>query len=487
MPVKQPVNDISSVLQDLTSQIQSMRKSLDTQHIEICRLNRNIQAQTQEIRSLRKGIAERDKIIEELQNRLSRYEQPPKDSNNSSTPPARENMKSEVKRRTKSLRTKSDKPVGGQKGHEGSTREKVENIDEIVEHTSHYCTCCGHDLSAIAPSLEYTTQEIDIPFVQPLIREHRHYARVCTCGHLNRSTAPRKKGGNAVTFGKNIQALVVYYNVVQCVPYERLQSMLRAVFGIEMSQGTISNIIQQARKKAEPAIALIKGHIMGSPVVGFDESGCYCNKRLDWSWIAQTVYYTLVFRANGRSGRVLEDMFGDALENMTAVTDRHSAYFALNFISHQICLAHILREIQYLNELDDKQQWSVELLTLLREAIHLRNQNPDKVIDTSTWLIRLDNILKQNVEHLKDEFRRLKNGLIKCRDYVFKFLENPAIPPDNNASERGIRKIKIKQKISGTFRSDKGADAFMDIHSIADTAWKNKQSPFEAILAVLQD
>ena len=487
MPVKQPVNDISSVLQDLTSQIQSMRKSLDTQHIEICRLNRNIQAQTQEIRSLRKGIAERDKIIEELQNRLSRYEQPPKDSNNSSTPPARENMKSEVKRRTKSLRTKSDKPVGGQKGHEGSTREKVENIDEIVEHTSHYCTCCGHDLSAIAPSLEYTTQEIDIPFVQPLIREHRHYARVCTCGHLNRSTAPRKKGGNAVTFGKNIQALVVYYNVVQCVPYERLQSMLRAVFGIEMSQGTISNIIQQARKKAEPAIALIKEHIMGSPVVGFDESGCYCNKRLDWSWIAQTVYYTLVFRANGRSGRVLEDMFGDALENMTAVTDRHSAYFALNFISHQICLAHILREIQYLNELDDKQQWSLELQTLLREAIHLRNQNPDKVIDTSTWLIRLDNILKQNVEHLKDEFRRLKNGLIKCRDYVFKFLENPAIPPDNNASERGIRKIKIKQKISGTFRSDKGADAFMDIHSIADTAWKNKQSPFEAILAVLQD
>lgn len=487
MPVKQPVNDISSVLQDLTSQIQSMRKSLDTQHIEICRLNRNIQAQTQEIRSLRKGIAERDKIIEELQNRLSRYEQPPKDSNNSSTPPARENMKSEVKRRTKSLRKKSDKPVGGQKGHEGSTREKVENIDEIVEHTSHYCTCCGHDLSAIAPSLEYTTQEIDIPFVQPLIREHRHYARVCTCGHLNRSTAPRKKGGNAVTFGKNIQALVVYYNVVQCVPYERLQSMLRAVFGIEMSQGTISNIIQQAGKKAEPAIALIKEHIKNSPVVGFDESGCYCNKRLDWSWIAQTVYYTLVFRANGRSGRVLEDMFGDALENMTAVTDRHSAYFALNFISHQICLAHILREIQYLNELDDKQQWSVELQTLLREAIHLRNQNPDKVIDTSTWLIRLDNILKQNVEHLKDEFRRLKNGLIKCRDYVFKFLENPAIPPDNNASERGIRKLKIKQKISGTFRSDKGADAFMDIHSIADTAWKNKQSPFEAILAVLQD
>lgn len=121
--------------------------------------------------------------------------------------------------------------------------------------------------------------------------------------------------------------------------------MLRGVFGIEMSQGTISNIIQKkAMKKSAPAIALIKERISNSSVVGFDESGCYCNKRLDWSWIAQTVYHTLVFRASGRSGQVLEDMFGDALKNMTAVTDRHSAYFALNFISHQICLAHILLE-----------------------------------------------------------------------------------------------------------------------------------------------
>ena len=89
-----------------------------------------------------------------------------------------------------------------------------------------------------------------------------------------------------------------------------------------------------------------------------------------------------------------------------------------------------------------------------------------------------------SIVHLKKDFDRLRNGLIKCRDYVFNFLENPAIPSNNNASERGIRKLKIKQKISGTFRSDNGADAFMALHSITDTAWKNKQSSFEAILAL---
>lgn len=240
-----------------------------------------------------------------------------------------------------------------------------------------------------------------------------------------------------------------------------------------------------AKKKAEPAIAYIKERISKSSIVGFDESGCYCNKRLDWSWIAQTVYYTLVFRASGRSGKVLDDMFGDALKNMTAATDRHSAYFALNFLNHQICLAHILRQTEYLCELDSKQQWSVKLQSLLREAIHERNENPSKVIAPTPCLSRLDNILKQNVENLKVEFRRLKSGLIKCRDYVFYFLDNPAIPPDNNGSERGIRKLKIKQKISGTFRSKNGADAFMTLHSITDTAWKNNKSPFEEILAIL--
>ena len=118
--------------------------------------------------------------------------------------------------------------------------------------------------------------------------------------------------------------------------------MLKSIYGIWVSQGTISNIIQVAKKKVEPVIAMIKDFISKPSVVGFDESGCYYNKRLDWSWTAQTTYYTLAFHANNRGGQVLEDMFGNALSNMIAVTDRHSVYFPLNLVSHQICLAHTL-------------------------------------------------------------------------------------------------------------------------------------------------
>ena len=172
----------------------------------------------------------------------------------------------------------------------------------------------------------------------------------------------------------------------------------------------------------------IKECIMQSAVVGFDESVCYCNKRLDWAWIAQTVYY--------------------------------------------------------LNEVDDKQQWSRRIENILQQAIHERNEHPQDIIPKESWLKRLDDILKQSVTSLGKDFQRLKNGLIKCRDYMFNFLEDPLIPSDNNDSERGIRKLKIKLKNSGTFRSELGADVFLELHSIVETAKKHDLSPYKAIRAL---
>lgn len=471
MSVKQQVSDISETLAGLISELQSLRKTVDSQHAEICSLNRNIDKLLKENRELRK--------------RLEKYEKPPKDSGNSSTPPSKEPMKAEVSRRTKSLRQKSDKPVGGQKGHPGTTRKMVENPDETIVVQSSFCKECGRDLSDVAAELEYVAQEVDLPPIMPICREHRFYMKKCTCGCCNRDYAPRRKGGNAVTFGKNIRAIATYLSAVQCMPYERLQSLFSTMFNLSISQGTLANIVKEMLEKSKPAIELIERMIKESPVVGFDESGCYCKGKLNWSWIAQTSYLTLVFRGAGRGAKVLEDRFGDSLKNMVAVTDRHSAYFAIDFLNNQVCLAHLLRNLEYLNDIDKKQTWAKEVQDLLREAIHLRSEKPSETLPAKRWLERLDELLKRNLDSLRKEFNELKRGIIKCRDYLFNFLENPAIPSDNNASERGIRKLKVKQKISGCFRSDTGADAFLAIHSIADTAWKNNQSPLDAILALV--
>ena len=469
------VTDISEVLQTIKMKMQLMSETISSQHAEICQLNR-------EVNKLHTDMRERDKHIEDLKARLAKYEAPNKDSGNSSTPPSKENMKAEAIRRTKTLRKPTGKKPGGQEGHEGSTLKMTETPDETEDIAASFCTKCGSSLEDCERILDYVTQVISLPELKPIVKEIRHYITVCkNCGERIQSHAPRKRGSNAVVYDATVKSLVVYLSVVMFLPYGRIERLFKEVFGLDISQGSFVNWINEAKRSAAPAIEKIKECIMKSSVVGFDESGLYCNKRLDWTWIAQTVYFTLLFRGSGRSRKELESRFGDSLERMVAVTDRHSAYFALNFLNHQVCIAHLLRELQYLNELDTTQQWSRAVESLLKEAVHKRNENPQAIIDKQPWLQRLDTLLSENLEHMAEQFVRLKKGLIKCRDYIFNFLESPMIPPDNNASERGIRKVKIKMKNSGTFRSDQGGDAFLDLLSIVETTKKHDNSPYAAI------
>ena len=478
VPVNEKVTDISEVLLTMTEEMRLMRETIDSQHSEICRLSRLVEGNNVELRK-------RDKRIAELEKKLAKYETPDKNSANSSTPPSKENMKDENIRRTKSLRKPTGRKPGGQKGHEGSTLKMTQTPDETEEVSANYCTKCGASLEDCERILDCVTQVVSIPDLKPIVKEIRHYITVCKqCGERIQSHAPRKRGSNAVVYDASVKSLVVYLSVVMFLPYGRTGNFFKEVLGLEISQGSFVNWVNEAKKNAAPAIEKIKECIMKSAVVGFDESGLYCNKRLDWTWIAQTVYFTLLFHGSGRSHKELESRFGNSLERMVAVTDRHSAYFALNFLNHQICVAHLLRELQYLNELDKEQEWSKKMEALFQEAIHERNENPQVIIDKQPWLLRLDALLTENLEHMKEQFRQLRKGLIKCRDYIFNFLENPAIPPDNNASERGIRKVKIKMKNSGTFRSDAGADAFLDLLSIVETTKKHNNSPYAAIRAL---
>lgn len=482
--VKQKVTDISEAISSLAKQIESMQKTIDSQHATICQINRTSQCQLKEIRDLKRDGKKKDKLIAELQKRLSKYEEPPKNSGNSSTPPSKEGMKDEIIRRTNSLRKPTGKKPGGQPGHEGFTLKVNGNPDAVVDKAPEVCDKCGDSLEDCDTILDYVTQIISLPELKPLITQVNHYVKVCrTCGNRVKAYSERRRS-NAVVYDASVKSLVVYLSVVQFLPYNRIALFFKEVFGLEISQGSMVNWVNEAKKAAEPAIEKIKEYIMQSAVVGFDESGCYCNKKLDWAWIAQTVYFTLLFHGKSRKGQELEDRFGDSLERMIAVTDRHSAYFALHFLNHQVCLAHLLRECQYLNELDKEQTWSKAVESLLQEGIHERNQKPTESLDTAPWLERLDKLIDENLSKLNEKFTTFKNGLFKCRDYIFNFLKDPAIPPDNNASERGIRKLKIKLKNSGCFRSDLGANAFMDLHSIVETTKKHGNSPYNAILAL---
>ena len=470
--------DIEKYLEEFRAEVGRLNKTVNELTVENARLNRRIEALNVEIRALKYEN-------KDLRERLSKYEdpQPPKNSSNSSVPPSKEGLGDEIKRRTSSLREKSGKKPGGQPGHEGNTRLMSVQPDETEDIQPNYCRECGRELSGIEGKEEYREECVGVRII-PVIKRIRFLNKTCTCGCCNRVEYTKRK--NPVYLSSEIRALVVYLNIVMCMPYNRIISFLHDVMHIDISEGSIRNFIEDAGDKADAICDRIATELVKSPVAGADESGFYVNGKLNWAWILQNPKLTLTWIAKGRGAKEMDDRFGpNALENTVLTTDRHSAYFTLNVKGHQICIPHLLRNLNYLNELDKNQNWSSRLQDLLKKAVHWRNTNPETIADTSTWMESLDKLLNENLDKFKKPFRQIRNSLRKLKDHVFYFLKDPRVPSHNNASEGGIRILKVKQKRSGGFRSQTGAEDFMAIHSVADTAKKNDFSRWDAILELV--
>lgn len=195
-------------------------------------------------------------------------------------------MNDEVTRRTKTLRKKSSLKPGGQAGHKGHTLLKTDSPDSVENIIPNYCNECGNSLGYSELVLDYVTQVISLPEMRPIVKEIRHYAAICSkCGARIQSHVARKCGTNAVVYGASVKRLFVYLSVVLFLPYGRIADFLLEVCNLSISEDSMVNWINEAKANAKPAIDKIKELIMRSKVVGFDESGCYCNKRLDWAVI----------------------------------------------------------------------------------------------------------------------------------------------------------------------------------------------------------
>jgi Transposase and inactivated derivatives len=422
-----------------------------------------------------------------LRLRLSGLESPEKDSHNSSIPPSKENLKAQAIRRTRSLRQSTGRLSGGQKGHAGSTLLMKETPDTTSMHVPEYCTRCGESLSKLEGKEVETRQSIDLPLpICPIVTNHVSMEKKCSCGHCNRGSFPAHvKPG--VSYGVNLHAVVAYLSTVQHIPFKRLVGTLKDLYGIEISQGSVSNILNRMRKQSDSGYEAIKQVIEHSSVVGADETGAHVDGQLHWMWVFQNLLVTYIFHHSSRGKTAIDSQFPNGLPQSLLVTDRHRPYFNMETAGHQICLAHLLRELTYLGELDKEQEWSDSMLKLLRGSIHQRKTTTVGEIDIGSIKKRFDILIEQDLSSLDKKFESLRKSLGKYAEYLFQFLEHEDVPYDNNASERGCRPLKVKQKVSGGFRADDGADAFCQLYSIVDTARKNKQDPFQALIAVAQN
>jgi transposase len=405
-------------------------------------------------------------------------------SRNSGKPPSSDGLTKPP--RTTSLREGSGKKPGGQKGHPGETLRRSEVPDAVVEHYPEACAKCGAPLSAAMASEPIARQVFDLPQPQPLmVTEHRVHACCCAaCGSQTRAAFP--EGVNApVQYGKRIASFVLYLMHYQLLPEKRLCVLMADLFGVTLSSATIARMSQDCARRFEGFADAVRDRVASAPVKHMDETGFRVAARTQWLHIASTIFLTF-YRISSRRGSLLERVTG------IVVHDHWQPYYTLSGVLHALCNAHHLRELKALVDID-KEDWARRMQRLLRRAAHLAKLAGERSLSLKPQMIVLiercyDAILadglafhaaKPVLQRAGSRGRKpqrvghnLLLRLLTRKQDVLRFLADPNVPFSNNLAERDARMMKLRQKISGGFRSAQGAQDFATIRSLLSTARK---------------
>lgn len=418
-----------------------------------------------------------------LRERLAKYETP-KNSRNSSIPPSKDENRPQ---RNKSLRVKSGKPVGGQQGHEGSHLAMQEHPDKIEIHVPCYCNECGADLSSVPEEFAEKRQIIDLPVIVPVCIEHRSYQKQCHCGHITKSPFPFNVK-HPVQYGANTEAMISYLHARQYLSFSRIQEFLNNAFGLAISEGGVHCLLKRFTAKALPFYEEIKNRIFSSDVVGSDETGVKVNGRKHWFWSWQNKQLTFIVHSANRGIATIQHVFEKGLPNAILNHDRWASHFHCKSKGNQLCTSHLLRDFIYLKELYQS-KWATAMNDIILQALELKKQmtiedykSPNEIRDNLEST--LSELLKYPIVPNNKKAIALQKSLIKHRDCIFLFLYHPKVPPDNNGTERSIRNIKVKQKVSGQFKSEKGAEVYAINRSVIDTIIKSKQNVFDGLALI---
>ena len=404
-----------------------------------------------------------------------------RNSNTSSTPPSQDMGRSNKK----NSREPSTRKAGGQPGHEGTTLTMKENPDEIVEHRPNFCKHCSATLDADMAQMVSRKQEVVLPPIVPQFVEHQSYSCTCKrCGCVTISELPEHLHAN-VQYSPQVSAWVAYFSVRQYLPYERISELMNDFFHLPISEGTIDNMLKNLTEKAKTIYHQIQQRVEQSPVVGGDETGIKINGKKGWLFTFQTPVLTFLAVSFSRGYDTIANLFKNGFPISVYVTDCLSAQLKVAAKLHQICTAHLLRELN--NFMDAlKCQWSEKMKQLLKDAIELKAQlQPHDYISPNEKVIhiqkQLDELLKTTVDDKHKKVRAFIKRLNKNHDAILTFLYHPKVPPDNNGSERAIRNAKVKMKVSAQFRAFEGAHRFAVLRSVIDTAINNSQNVLEAL------
>ena len=429
--------------------------------------------------------------VRELEIRLG------KDSHNSHKPPSSDGPTYRRPAR-KSLRQRSGKKPGGQPGHAGCTRLRVEMPDEVHLHAPERCAHCGDNLQGIEPCASQRRQVFDLPPLRLHVREHQAQSKRCPgCGQSTRAAFPPGVD-EPVQYGAGVLGLGLYLQVYQLLPYARAAELIGDLFGQAPSQGTLARALEQAHEYLEPVERQILEGLRRSPSVHFDETGLRIAAARQWAHSAGTAALTL-YRAHAKRGREAIDAMG-VLPGYEGVSI-HDAY--TSYLSypgrHALCNAHLLRDLVAVEE-ETQACWAAAMRELLLEikeaAAQARNSGAARLepAQIQAFRVRYDALLHEGRaahpptpptgragRRKQSPACNLVLRLEKHADQVLAFMYDLTVPFDNNLAERDLRMLKTQQKISGGFRCRDGANVFCRIRSYISTVRKQRLPLLDAL------
>jgi len=372
------------------------------------------------------------------------------------------------------------------KGHPGETLRRVETPDAIIEHYPEACAACGEPLTVAGATDHVARQVFDLPEPRPLIvTEHRAYGCCCVvCGTQTRGAFP--EGVTApVQYGQRISAFVLYLLHYQLLPEKRLATLMADLFGVRLVTATIARISQDCAQRFQGFADAVRDYVAAAPVKHMDETGFRIRGKTQWLHIASTAWLTF-YRVSAKRGSLLAKVTG------IIVHDHWKPYYTMTGVLHALCNAHHLRELKALVEIE-KEDWARRMQRLLRRACHATNLAHEPGVPLKPGLIALiercyDTILAEGMAFHEAQPalakprrrgrppRRVGHNLLlrlsTRKSDVLRFLTDPSVPFTNNLAERDGRMMKLRQKISGGFRSEDGAREFGLIRSLLSTARK---------------
>lgn len=415
-----------------------------------------------------------DQLVERVQELEQGAKQPMKTSKNSSSRPSSDRKASQPK--IKSLRKKGAKP-----GHKGKSRKRSEP-DVSIECKLDACPECGSDLQKADHYVLGRSQVVEIPPIQPVVVEAIRYG--CHCPRCAQAIeAPYPEGlERERVFGNRAETTVAYLHEVHHVSYNRLRTILKLLFGLGISNGALVNIVQRVAASLDLEAEKILETVRSSELVQSDETGARVSGKNHWQWVFIGDNATYHVIADNRSAQVIENVMGDTIP-LVWVSDLFSAQCKAASHLRQICIAHQTRDLQFAIDAE-RSLWAYHFQTLLYKAQNLNKRRGELSLErfhTAIFQIEQEcnKLLLQSLDGKEEA--RLQRRYIKHRLSLFTFLYFDNVPPDNNAAERALRNSVIQRKVSGGFRSIRGAKAHATIASIVDTAKQNLQEPFDVI------